>query len=100
MQIHNVSIKQTNIILSAVLLIGIGLLYPAYQLRSQAAAETIHLQAELIGTQQEMDKRLLATNEAKQVEKNINLVGLVQMRKISLVYEYTRHKNRQNLLRT
>ena len=67
-----VSIKQTNIILTAVLLIGIGLLYPAYQLRSQAAAETIHLQADLIGTQQEMDKRTLATNEARQVEENIN----------------------------
>ena len=70
--VKTVIIKQTNIILTMVLLISIGLLYPAYQLRSQAAAETIHLQAELIGTQQEMDKRLLATNEAKQVEKNIN----------------------------
>ncbi|MFC1914609.1 pilus assembly protein PilM [Chloroflexota bacterium] len=67
-----VIIKQTNIILTAVLLIGIGLLYPAYQFRSQAAAETIHLQTNLIGTQQEMDKRTLATNESRQVEKNIN----------------------------
>ncbi|MFC1917971.1 pilus assembly protein PilM [Chloroflexota bacterium] len=67
-----VRIKQTNIILTAILLISLGLLYPAYQFRSQAAAETIQLQDKLIGTEQEVDKRTLSTNEARQVENNIN----------------------------
>ncbi len=65
-------IKLTNVLLAITLLIGIGLSYPAYQLRSQAAAETIRLQTESNSIQQKLEQGLQAVKEAKKVESAIS----------------------------
>ena len=72
---RDVRVKLSNIILTVALLISIGLLQPVYQLRSHAAAGTIHLQTELTRIQQELDKQLLATEKAKQLENNIDKIA-------------------------
>jgi len=46
-----------------------------YQLKSEAAAETIHLQAELSTVSQELHQARLATNEAKQIEDTTNKIA-------------------------
>jgi Tfp pilus assembly protein PilN len=56
------------------LIIIICLLFPVYQFRSQAAAETIWLQTELNRVSQELDQARLAVNEASQVEDTISAI--------------------------
>ncbi len=60
------------ILLSLALIIAIGLLFPLYQVNSQADAETIRLQTELVRVSQELHQVRLALNEAKQIEDTIN----------------------------
>ena len=61
-----------SILLSLALIIAIGLLFPLYQVKSQAAAETVRLQTELSRVGQELRQVRLAFNEAKQAEDTIN----------------------------
>lgn len=61
----------TRYILPLALIIATGLLFPLYQVKNQADAETMHLQIELSGANQELRLARLASNEAKQIEGNI-----------------------------
>jgi len=54
------------------LIIAIGLLFPVYQVKSRAEAETIGLQTELRRVNLELNQARLASDEAKQVEDTIN----------------------------
>ena len=54
------------------LIIAIGLLFPLYQVKSQATAETVRLQTELAGVSQELRQELLVYNEAMQIKDTIN----------------------------
>ncbi|MFC1870030.1 pilus assembly protein PilM [Chloroflexota bacterium] len=73
-------VKLTSILLGIVLLIGIGLFYPVYAVRGQAALETIQLQTELTKIQQELRARLLAVKEANQIETTIaEIVGRTEI---------------------
>ena len=61
-----------SILLSLALIIVIGLLFPLYQVKSQAGAETVRLQTELSRVGQELREARLAFDEAKQIEDTIN----------------------------
>ena len=65
-------VPMRNILLPLALIIAIGLLFPVYQAKSQAEAETMSLQTVLSTVSQELDQSRLAINEAKQVEDTIN----------------------------
>ena len=67
---HPVSMRYK--ILSLALIIAIGLLFPLYYFKSQAAAETSDLQTELAGISQELHQERLALNEAMQIKDTIN----------------------------
>lgn len=54
------------------LIIAAGLLYPMYQVKSQADAETMRLQTELSGVSQELEQARLAGDEAGLVEDIIS----------------------------
>ncbi len=64
-----------RILLSLVLVIAISLLFPMYQVRSQAGAETMSLQTELNMVSQELHQARLASNEAKQIEDTLNEIA-------------------------
>jgi len=59
-------------ILPLALIVIIGLLFPVYQVKSQADAETMRLQTELSGVRQELHQTRLAASEANQSEDAIN----------------------------
>ena len=63
------------ILFSLALIITIGLLFPLYQVKSQATAETMRLQTELSRVSQELHQVRLALNEAKQIEDTINEIS-------------------------
>jgi len=67
-------ILRRSILLSLALLIAIGLLYPLYQVRGQAIAETMRLQNGLSEVSQELRQVRLALNQVKQMEEAINKV--------------------------
>jgi type IV pilus assembly protein PilM len=58
--------------LVAVFLIAIGLLFPVYQVKRQAEAETMRLQSELSGVSREFNQARRVSDEAKLVEAAIN----------------------------
>jgi type IV pilus assembly protein PilM len=60
------------ILFSLTVIIAIGLLFPLYQVKSQADAETMHLQTELATLSQELHQARLAFNQAEQDEDTIN----------------------------
>ncbi|MFH1647984.1 MAG: pilus assembly protein PilM [Chloroflexota bacterium] len=60
-----------NILIVLALLIGVGLIYPVYQLSGQAHLETARLDTELTKVRQELDRRLQVNSEAQQTEKKI-----------------------------
>jgi Tfp pilus assembly PilM family ATPase/Tfp pilus assembly protein PilN len=60
------------ILLPLALIIAIAPLFPMYQLKSQADAETMRLQTELSRVGQELRHARLASDEAKQIEDTIN----------------------------
>jgi len=64
-----------NILLSLVLIIALGLLFPLYQAEIRVEAEVMDLQAELRRVSQELRQARLAVNEAEQVENNINEIA-------------------------
>ena len=59
------------ILLSAALIIAIGLIFPAYQVKSKGEAETMCLQTELGMIGQELNQARLAVDKAKQAEDAI-----------------------------
>ncbi len=61
-------------LIALALIIAVGLLFPMYQVRSQADAETIRLQTELSEVGQELSQARLAIEEAKQVEDAISAI--------------------------
>jgi type IV pilus assembly protein PilM len=60
------------ILFSLAVIIAIGLLFPLYQVKSQADAETMHLQTELTELSQQLHQARLALNQAEQDEDTIN----------------------------
>jgi len=60
------------VLLRLALIIVVALLFPIYQIKSQADAETMRLQAELGGVSEELRQVQLAGNEVKQVEDIIS----------------------------
>ena len=60
------------IIIPLALIMAIALLFPLYQVKSQADAETLRLQTELSEVGQELRQANLALSEAKQIEDTIN----------------------------
>lgn len=67
-------LKIPHILLSLVVITGLGLLLPMNQLRSQADAETMRLQTELTSVSQKLDQALLLVNNAEQVEATMNKI--------------------------
>jgi type IV pilus assembly protein PilM len=67
-------VKLPNIILSLVVVTGLGLLPYMYHLRSQAAAETVSQQTEVSRVNHELDQARLSAKEAKQTEATINKI--------------------------
>lgn len=63
------------ILLPLALVIAIGLLFPVYQVKSRADAETMRLQTELSRVSQELHQARLASDEAKQIEDTINEIA-------------------------
>ena len=63
------------ILLPLAFTIAIGLLFPMYQTKSQADAETIRLQTELSTVSQELREARLAITEANQIEDTINEIA-------------------------
>jgi type IV pilus assembly protein PilM len=61
---------------SLALIIAIGLLFPLYQAKSQADAETTRLQTELIMASEELHQSRLALNQAEQDEDTIKKIAL------------------------
>lgn len=61
-----------RILFTLAIVLAIGLLFPIYQVKSQADAETMQLQAGLSMVQQELHQASLASNETRQVEDTIN----------------------------
>ncbi len=61
-------------LMALVLIIAVGLLFPMYQVRSQAGAVTIRLQTELSEVGQELNQARLAIDEARQVEGTIGAI--------------------------
>lgn len=74
---HKARVLQVSwqfILLSLVLALAIGFLYPMYRLKSEADVETIRLQTELSGVSQELHQARLVINEAKQIEDTIGKI--------------------------
>lgn len=67
-------LKIPHILLSLIVITGLGLLLPMNQFRSQADAETIRLQTELTSVSQELDQALLLVDHTEQVEATINKI--------------------------
>ena len=65
------SVLTQYILLTLFLIIAAGLLFPLYQVKSQADAEIMHLQTELSVANQELRQARLVSSEAKQIEDNI-----------------------------
>ena len=65
-------IKLPHILLSLVVVAGLGLLLPMDQLRSQAVVETTRLQTALTGVSQELEQAVLLVEEAEQIEDTID----------------------------
>lgn len=65
-------IKLPHILLSLVVVAGLGLLLPMDQLRSQAVGETTRLQNEMAGVSQELEQAVLLVEEAEQIEDTID----------------------------
>jgi Tfp pilus assembly protein PilN len=68
-------LKLTPILLSLVVLIGLGLLLPMNQLRSQTDVETTRLQNELTGVNQELSQALSLVDKAKQIGDTIDKIS-------------------------
>jgi len=64
-------IKLPHILLSIVVIIGLGFLFPLNHLRSQASVEIDRLQTELTGINQQLEQVLSSASEAAEMEKNI-----------------------------
>lgn len=56
------------VLLTLVLALAIGFLFPMYRLKNEAGAETIRFQTELSGVSQELHQARLDFNQAKQIE--------------------------------
>jgi type IV pilus assembly protein PilM len=67
-------VPRQHMLTTLALIAAIGLLFPLYQLNSQAGAETMRLQSELSVVGQELRQTRLAITEAEQVEDTINEV--------------------------
>lgn len=67
-------VPRQRILTTLALVAAIGLLFPLYQLNSQAGAETTRLQSELSVVGQELRQTRLAITEAEQVKDTINEV--------------------------
>jgi len=57
---------------SLAMVIAIGLLFPLYYLKNEAAADTVSLQTELDGISQELSQARLLFNEAQQIQDAID----------------------------
>lgn len=64
-----------RILLIPAMVAAIAILFPVYQVRSQAGAETVRLQMELGRVSRELHQAHLANVEAKQVEDTINRIA-------------------------
>ena len=62
------------VLLSLVLALAIGFLFPMYRLRNEAVVETIRLQAELGGISQELHQARLDSDQAKQIEDTLGKI--------------------------
>ena len=67
-------LKLSYLLLSLVVVIGLGLLVPMNIARSQAHAETERLQTELTGVNQELDQALQALDSAGEIEATIDAI--------------------------
>ena len=65
-------IKLSHVLLSLVVVAGLGLLLPMDQLRSQATAEITRLQTALTGVSQELEQAVLLVEDAEQIEDTID----------------------------
>jgi len=71
---HKAKVIQVSwqfVLLSLVLALAIGFLFPMYRLKNEADAETIHLQTELSTVSQELHQVRLVSDQAKQIEDTI-----------------------------
>jgi Tfp pilus assembly protein PilN len=69
-KVHPLALRY--ILFSLAVIIAIGLLFPLYQVKSQADAKTMHLQTELTELSQQLHQARLAFNQAEQDEDTIN----------------------------
>ncbi len=75
------------ILFSLTLIIAIGLLFPLYQVKSQADAETMHLQTGLSVMSQQLHQARLALNQAEQDEDTINKLA-AEVETLKQEYQY------------
>ena len=68
-------INLRNILLLLALIIAAGLLFPNYQLKRHAEAETVHSQTEVTVVKNKLEQALIAYDDAKQVEDMIDEVS-------------------------
>jgi Tfp pilus assembly protein PilN len=85
-------LKLPHILLSLAIVAGLGLLLPMSQLRSQAGAETVRLQTELTGVNQELNQAQQSANEAKQFEDTIGKIT-ADAERIRQGYQYILDKS-------
>lgn len=84
-------IPMRHILLPLALTIAIGLLFPMYQVKSQADAETMRWQTELSRASQELHQARLASDEAKQIEDSINKID-ADVGILKQAHQYILHK--------
>ena len=88
------SLPLRYILFSLALIIAIGLLFPLYQVKSQADAETMRLQTGLSNVSQELHQARLAANKAEQVQDTINKIAAeVETRKQEHQYLLTKSRD-------
>ena len=64
--------KLSYILMFLAAIIGLSLLFPLNNMRSQAGIETTRLQAEFTSVSQQLDQRLLSVDKAEQIEDTID----------------------------
>ncbi|OGO21877.1 MAG: hypothetical protein A2144_04800 [Chloroflexi bacterium RBG_16_50_9] len=85
-------LKLPHVILSLLIISGLGFLLPVSQILHQAKAETLRLQTALTGVNQKIDQRELSATEAKQIEDSIGKIK-ADAEKIRQGYQYILNKN-------
>jgi len=93
------SLLARYILFSLVFIIAAGLLFPLYQVTSQADAETMRLQTELAGANHELRQARLVSSEAGQIEDSIaKIAAHTQALKQEHQYMLTRGDDLTNIL--